>query len=342
MNKNIFEVVNTIGTSSFSGLIIAILFHIVLIASIILFFISIAQHLSEHKVIEMAIAKAKKDIIEQDKLKNEEYRRQFELEGTIDEKKQKDHYRRISKLLADSGIKQRIPGITPITFMIFLTLIAITVTIIGAVTTKNVVSTIVCFIVTFVVAKFYLELQISRNYKQLEKEAVKFINLLRNNSHIEGSLGEMFGRTIPYISGGLKLSVEKFYYEVKSTGDINASLEHLCERTSYRKLREFFEAIKICSSHNEDYELVIEEASASLSSFISYRQEIAEIKKSNLIDILIITGAGVIMLVEIKGMLTDIDVVYYITKTLIGQAICIAMAILTLTGIYQLIKSDES
>ena len=320
--------------------VVAILLHIGIGVAIVSFIYTIANYLRVHNTFAKIAAKVKHDIKEQDRLKNEEYKRQFEMEGATEDKK-RDSYKKTAKILQDSGIKARIPEITPTVFMIIVATICVTSGIVGFFITKNVFLSLAFAVGAYVIIRFYLEIQISRNYRQLESEAIKFVNLLRNNSHIESSLGEMLGRTIPYISGNLKASVEKCYYEIKSTGNVVLSLEHLCQRTSYRKLREVFEALKMCATHSEDYEQVIDEASDSLASYIEYRNEVASLKKNNLIDLLFITGAGLLILIEMKTMLTDIDVEYYLFRTLIGQVLCIVLAVITVLGLFQFVKSDE-
>lgn len=340
MIRNIGKIFHLVSGESQAMGYVAILLHIVVCIAIGFFVYAIVHYLKVHKTFEKFLARVKHDIAEQERLKTEEYKRQFEMEGATDDKKS-DFYKKITKLLQDSGIKDRIPEMTPIVFVILTILICIAGGILGFFMTQSALLGLVSCGVIAILIRFYIEIQISKNYRQLESESIKFINLLRNNSHIEGSLGEMLGRTIPYLSGGLKVSIEKCYYEIKSSGNVVIALENLCQRTSYRKLREVFEALKMCATHNEDYEQVIDEASASLSAFIEYREEIATLKKNNLIDLLIITAAGLLIIYEMKSMLTDIDVVYYIFHTFIGQVFCIALIVITLLGLYQFIKSDE-
>lgn len=334
--EKIISILN--GFSKYESIFI-ICIHLVLIIALVLLSLYFFKYLSVHKVLEKFIARIKNDIHTQERLKNEEYQKQFELEGATEDKK--DTYKKTSRMLNDSGLKTRIPEITPVSFYIIVGIICIAVFSLGMILTKSFVVAIVLAAASIVAIKFYIELLIAQNYRQMEKEAIKFINLLRNNSHIDGSIGEMLGRTIPYISGNLKLSIEKCYYEIKSTGNVITSIEHLCERTSYRKLREVFDALKMCATHNEDYEQVIDEAASSLSSYIEYRGEVATIKKSNLIDLLVIAVAGFVIVFEMRGLLTDIDTTHYMFHTVIGQALCAGMVGITLLGVYRFIKNEE-
>lgn len=340
MIKNIAKIVSLTNDASTNMGYVAILLHLVICVAIGTFVYFAANYLRVHKTFEKLGARIKNDIAEQERLKAEEYKRQFELEGATDDEK-KDSYKRVTKMLQDSGLRDRIPELTPVTYMIVVASLCAIAVIVGGFVTKSFLMSLICGGVTFALIRFYMEILIAKNYRQMESESIKFVNLLRNNSHIESSLGEMLGRTVPYISGGLKLSVEKCYYEIKSTGNVVLALENLCQRTNYRKLREVFEALKMCATHNEDYEQVIDEASASLSSYIEYREETAALKKNNLIDLLIITGAGLLILFFLKSMLTDVDVPFYLFHTFIGQGLCAVLIIITLIGIFQFVKAEE-
>ena len=150
----------------------------------------------------------------------------------------------------------------------------------------------------------------------------------------------MFKATIPYISGQLRTNVDKCYYEISSTGNVAKALDDLCEKTQYKQLRNVFEAIKICSVHSEDYESVINEATESLSQYIEYRGKIANIKRSNLIDLSIIFGAGVLILFEMKSMLSNVTIQEVLLQRLPGQIGLGILAGVVIFGVYKTIKTS--
>lgn len=339
MFDKLSHLVNAITVSGTKGTVIAIIFHIALLAAIGTCVFLLGIYLDRHNTIQKIIAKIKNDFEEQDRLKTAEYKKRFELEGHTDDEKT-DKRRRLEQKLYDSGIKQNVPEITPLSFMITVFLLCVVVAVVGYFVTDSILTAIICGIMAGILVVLYMEAMIAKNYRKIEIEAIKFVNLMRNYSHIEQSVGEMFGRTIPYLEGSLRLSVEQCYYEIKSSGNLVMALENLEGRTSYTKLREFFSALKTCATHNEDYELIIDEASDALKTHVKYRDKITTIKKNNLIDLLVITAAGFLMLFAMRGLLSDIDVFYYMFRTAIGQIIVGAIAIITILGLYQFVKTD--
>lgn len=298
----------------------------------------IVSHAQEHHIIKKLFAKFKANIKEQERLREAEYKKQFEMEGHFETK---NRMQRLNRKLIDSGISVLHPEVTPEVFTIIVTLSCVLVGFFLQYTYHAFLTTLIGIIVTICAWVFLLELLITNNINQLEKETIRFVNLLKNVSHTENSLAEMLARTIPYTSNPLRTSIERCYYEIKTTGDTSMALQHLCDRTSYKKLNEVFEALRVCSTHNEDYESVINESNESVTAFISYRKEIKQIKQSNIIDILIMGGAGLLIIFEMKTMLTNIDVMYYLFETVIGQVMFIALILILAYSLYSVVKTDD-
>lgn len=305
----------------------------VILFAVVLF---IVQYEYKHNRIAAIKAKIKADMQEQERLRNEEYKKQFELEGETDKK---TRMQKLMKMLVDSGLKERFPELTGELFLLFYGIIVAAVGVVGFALTRSFVFTLIFVIVAAVAVYVTIELKISSNYAATEREIIKFVNLLENVSHTEGNIAEMLGRTVPYISEPLKSSVEKCYFEIKSTGDVSAALSHLTERTNHKKLREVFNSLRICALHNEDYEEVIAEERESIRMYIAYRKERQQIKRSSLIDMAIMGVAGVAIVYALSTMVDNCS--YLVFHTFAGQGI-LAVIIGTLVyGIWITVKQDR-
>lgn len=312
--------------------------NVIVFIALFVFVFSLGEYWSDHKVIQKIIAKFRADAKEQERLREEEYRKQFEMEGRFESK---DNMLKLNRKLVNSGLKDKFPELQPETFLLFcvlgigtavITMMLLKIPPVGILTTG--------ILLTLGIV-FFLEGMESINTARIEKETIKFVNLLKNNSHTGESITEILGRTIPYISGPLKASVERCYYEIKSTGNVAGALQKLADRTNYKKLREIFEALYICSTHNEDYENVISETNLSVEQYIAFRKETREIKQNNLTEMIIIGAVGIFILYMMKSMLTSIDVWYYIFKTNVGITVITGMAGILLFGIYKAVKNEE-
>lgn len=312
--------------------------NVLFLIALIVFILSVAKYWVDHKVVQKFVAKIKADAKEQERLREEEYQKQFEMEGRFESK---DRMLRLNRKLVDSGLKEKFPELQPEIFLLFCVLTVGMIMVVFSLLDFPTMGVFILGLLVSLIIVFTLESMVSINTARIEKETVKFVNLLKNNSHMGGSIAEMLGRTIPYISGPLKMSVERCYYEIKSTGDTSMALQNLVDRTSYKKLKEVFDALRVCSTHNEDYEGVINEANVSIGQYISFRRETRQIKQSNLIEMIFMGAIGIFIVFEMRGMLPDVDVSYYMFRTTTGIVIIAGMVITLLYGIYKAIKNEE-
>jgi len=316
----------------------ALILNVVFAIAVAVFAFNIVKYLQEHQVFRKILAKLKSDLKEQERLREEEYKKQLEQEGQF---VSKSKMQRLNKKLIKSGIQMSHPEITAEIFTLIIVATCVIVAFVLYFTENKLMTIIIGTAITVFLWMFTLEVLIARNQTSLEKETIKFVNLLKNFSHTEGSIAEMLGRTIPYISNPLKASVERCYYEIKTTGDTSLALQRLYDRTSYKKLQEVFDALRVCSTHNEDYEQVIDESYRNVDSYIASRKELKQIKISNIIDILVMGAMGIVVIFEMQSMLVDIDVNYYLFETLLGQAGLTAMGVILAYSIYNVIRDEE-
>lgn len=315
-----------------------LLVNVLVFIALFAFVFGLVTYLKDHNVFRNFVAKVLSDAREQERLREEEYQKRFEMEGRFESK---DKMLGLNQKLIASGLKDKIPELQPGTFILFSVLAISTIAIIMSFMQLPAIGILITCGVFALCIVFLLESLVSINTARVEKETIKFINLLKNNSHMGGSVVEILGEAIPFLNGPLKSSVERCYYEIKSTGNVAGSLQKLSDRTNYKKLKEIFDSLRICSNHNEDYEGVIDEVNDSVEQYIEFRKETRQIKQNNLIEMIIMGGMGVFILYMIKDMLPDIDVMYYIFKTNIGMGIISIMCIILLFGIYKAVKNEE-
>ena len=332
MLKNIQNLFQTLQNYNTDYLYIHLLVFIAIFIAIYTFM----KYEASHNKLSLIKAKLEADIKKQQELREKEYKKQLMYEG---ETNKKTRIEKINKRLIDSGLKDKFPELTPELYLFYIGILAVTFGILVSALSHNTLMFFVVIVLTFVMAHVYTEFKIIKNYKSIERNVVKFINILENMSHSSEGLAEIFYKTIPYLSDPLKSSIEKCYYEIKSTGDINTSLQHLIDRTNYKNLKEIFSSFQICASHNEDYKTIIKENKESIRAYISYRKEREAIKKSALTDMIIIGVFGIIILVFMNGMVSNMYELLF--HNVIGISMLCAAAGVFIYGIWSTIKADR-
>ena len=107
--------------------------------------------------------------------------------------------------MIDSGLKDKFPELQPETFLLSCTRGIGLVVISMALLNLPPLGTLATGILLILVIVFALESLISANTARIEAETIKFVNLLKNNSHMGGSMGEILGRTSRFSSCPFKI-----------------------------------------------------------------------------------------------------------------------------------------
>lgn len=310
------------------------------VAAFVLTFIAVffvVSYMAKHRVLSNIAATIRSDIREKERLRKEEYEREFQLEGNF---KDKNRLRRIESKLVSSGIKRKFPELTPELFFLTVGLIAVAAGVIAYfVTERSIILTLSSAAATIAIINVLIEIKIGRNYNKTEEEIMLFVNLLENMSHSSGNITEMFAATIPYISEPLKSSVEKCYYEMRSTGNIEMSLKNLIDRTNHKQLKSVFESFRICAKRGARYDLIVQENKEAIANHIRYHKQKNQIKKNALAYICIMIAAGSVAIGLIAQMVEN--AYSYIFQTLVGQIIIGTIVVLALYGFWQVINSKE-
>ena len=169
-------------------------------AILVLFFVAaicLVNYAQAHDWFVKMSARLKANLAEQEKLREKEYKRRIEIEGEF---KEKNRMRKITEKLVDCGLKEKYPEITAELFLTAVFSIAVTAIGFVYIFTKSAVFSIACGMVSVLLVYIWLEVKITKNYNAIEKEILKFINILENMSYSEGNIAEMLGGTVPGVN----------------------------------------------------------------------------------------------------------------------------------------------
>lgn len=309
---------------------------VVLFVLVIIAVLMVSKYMIKHNVVKRQIAKLTSDLATQERLREDEYKQVFEMEGEFIEK---SRMRRLTRALEQSGIKKTYPEMSAELFVVLVSGLCLIAGLgVGLIFNSSLYGLIAATVV-LVTIYLYVTIMISKNQKALERDALKFVNLLENMSHTEQSIAEMLGKCIPYLNDPLKSSIEKCYYDIKTTGDIEGALTRLADRTDYKQLRDVFNYLRVCSSHNENYAEIIQDNREIIRMHLAFEKEKRSIKKSALTDMGIIGFAG-ILIVYITAQMVD-NVQDLLFHNIIGEVILVGIGASLLYGIYTIIKQDK-
>lgn len=327
--ETLFNVINEFSVT-------ALCFNLFLLASLFIFVYEVIKYETKNKTLEKLNTNIKSNFKEKELSLLKEFDETLNQEGNFTDK---NKTRKLLKLLNDSGLRIHFPELSVGMFITLIISLCLLSGIIGFMLSKSFTVGIICVAAAVFIIFVLLETSKNRNNKTIEKELLKFVDILANVSRSEGNLAEMFGKTAPYLNEPLKSLVVQCYYEMKSSGNTTLALQHFSERANHKKLREIIGYLKICSQRNESYEEVIHETKESIRSYIAYRNERTEIKKIGLVDLLIMGVGGSIIVFALSTMITNINI--YLLHNIIGQILLSVALMILLYAFWIVIKAES-
>jgi Flp pilus assembly protein TadB len=309
------------------------------IALAIVFIISaffFVSYLFNHHWFSMKFAKLQANIDKQRKIREEEYKQRYLLEG---ETEQEGVLSKVDSLILDAGLKDRYPELNAENFIFLIVGITVILSTIIGFWMHNSLIGFVNFCVILAFTFIYLEVKAIKNYINIENQLLKFMNALDNMSSLENTIGEMLGRTVPYLSEPLRVPVEQCYYEIKSGVPVDESLKRLSTKVNHKKFRAIINSLRICAMHNENYAEVIEENKTDVKEYVSFKRQMRNIRKNFLgeIGILAVAGCGIMY---VLSMIVE-DIWNSIFGTIVGRAILVYLGVVILVGIISTIRKDR-
>ena len=290
----------------------------------------------QHRSIYTLNQNIKQSFLDKEKSLKQEFEEIKEKDGNFTDKNKS---RKITKLLNDSGLKIKFPELTAEMFVILLLAIAILVCFISFMVTKSILVTVITTIASIFLVLLYLEQRKTKINKSIERDLLKFIDLLVNMSRTEKNLAEMFKGSAQYLDGPLKSLVIQSYYEMVSTGNTIKALQNFSDQANHSKLKEVLNYLLICSQKNESYEEVMFEIKESIRTYIAYNKSKEEIKKSGLVDLLIMGIGGCIIVFALSSMIPNTFV--YLFHTMVGQLLLIMSSVVLIFAIWSIYKTED-
>lgn len=310
--------------------------------NILLFFVlifivyQIYSYEKTNKVLYSFNQNIKKGFLEREAFLKKEYEDLQKKSGNFEDK---NKMRKLSKLLYDSGLKTKHPELTPSMFIIISICLMTFVSSIVFLFTRSLITTALAPFATFLVIFLILDAKKNRLNKIIEKDLMKFIDLLANMSKTEGNLTEMLGATVQYLNDPLRTMVTQCYYEMKSTGNARKALKEFSEKANHRKLKEIIGYLSICSSKNESYEEIILESKESVRTYIAYKNEKDQIKKSSFFDLLVMGLGGALIVMALSSMIPNaFDLLFH---NIIGQILLSVCGIILLYSIWSIMRTED-
>lgn len=239
----------------------------------------------------------------------------------------------IDLILEQSGIKKYIPSVNA---ELYILSVGVTAVIVFAVCCAaggwliGLAGMLAAITVAYVVPQILAE----NNYKNTEKDILQFVNLVGSYSATSNNIITIFGNMYLYLNDPLKSAVKMCYDEAQMTGDISSALLHLEARINHPLFKMTIRNIEISSRHEANYSEIIAAIREIIREYIRNQEEVKAMISSARGQLIILLGAGAVIMYMVNGLLDGVDLFNTLTTTLPGQLILGALAVVIAICVY--------
>ncbi len=232
----------------------------------------------------------------------------------------------LEQKLTYSGLRTRFPGLTA-EWWILGNLVAAAVlfpavSLAGGMKTAA-AAVLTCFSLEWYVLKKLREL----NLRRTERNLTRLLDFLGNYSVAAGEITGIFSQISRYMEEPVRSALDTCFYEAMTSGDAGTALLAMAERVEHVKFKELARNMEISIRYCADFSAMVESSRRSLREYLRAAQERKGMRREAMINLALLGGMSAAVLFMV-GRLTGIDMVFLLTKTLIGQA---GLGILILT-----------
>lgn len=247
-------------------------------------------------------------------------------EGNV---KDKSFINKIDLLIENSQIKKVVPINTEIYITLNIILVLLGFIIGNTLFNYWVISFFISILIVLILYSILYFMSIISNQK-VERETIKFINLVENFSDTNDDIVSIMGKVAAYLEEPLKSYVDDFYNEAMSTGDITRSFRHMEYKIQNERLKDIIRNLEICSRHQANYSEIIKANRSGLKVVLKSRQKIKAIvenaRTEMAICLFLCGGILAILNLFLSDMLGK-NIILSLTDTFVGSLIlfyCIA------------------
>ncbi len=228
---------------------------------------------------------------------------------------------KLDKTITYSNIRRYIPFLNSGVFIFSLVFFSSIALILGTVLSDLSVGVTLAVIIVLTYVSVVLFLS-NKNYKQVEKNIVSFMNLVENYSKTNNDLVAILGKVYPYLEEPLKSNVLEAYQLGKRTGNTDMALERLQNSVQHKYFREIIRNLTICSHYEANYEEIIEDSRSQLMEYLAGKEERAAMVRNARIELIILIATSAVVM-YLMGSFIGTNVIQALRGSFFGEVILI-------------------
>lgn len=222
----------------------------------------------------------------------------------------KDLMHKMDKLIEYSGLKNKFSFLsTEIILFTYITVFAVSI-IVSYIATKNVIYGIIfdiLFLITTIGTLIYLD---NKQYKDIKKQAIKFINIIQNFASTSNDIISILERTAGYMDDPLQSLLIRCVAEARNSGDREHALSKLQDSIQNEYFKELIRALRIGANYEANYFEIIEDSRSAVQQSLKFEEEKESIRNTGrfeMISLLVVGALCIYLGVDAAGSaITDL------------------------------------
>lgn len=238
-----------------------------------------------------------------DTLDNASRRRMHEKRANLRLMSKHDGYfHRIEQRLVYSGLSVRWPWLTPEIWILFQLLASAAGYFGTVVVLRNWLYGIACMIILQILRVLMENFMMSRNYRMVNENLLRFLDFLGNYSVTAGEVTGVLGQISRYMDEPLKSVLDTCCYEAQMTGDTGLALLSMAEKIEHPQFKELIRNLEFSLRYSADFTVFVGNSRRAVRDYMKSRQERKSMVKEALINMLILFGMSLIVLAAVEKL----------------------------------------
>ncbi len=239
-----------------------------------------------------------------------------------------------------SGIANKFPGVTVEIWLLMVMLSAAVVYMLSFAILKNLLHALLVMSAYVAVLALLESFLVIRNYKAVDDELLKFLNLLSNFSIANGEITSVFLQISKFLQEPLRTELEECYYEAHTSGDSKAALEVLEAKIEHPLFKEIVRNLIICIDYSANYKEVVSNSRKIVLDEQRARRERKAVANEAILNVLIISIMLFISL-NIVDRLVKVSIWVTLLQTTFGQISLAAVGLIYLIFAWKIWTVDR-
>lgn len=158
----------------------------------------------------------------------------------------------------------------------------------------------------------------SRNYRLVNDNLMKFLDFLGNYSITAGEVTGILNQISKYLDEPLRSVLDECYYEAQVSGDTSLALLAMAEKIEHPRFKELVRNMEVSVRYSADFTALVRNSRRAVREHMRTRQERKALVNEALINMLILVGMSVAILLSVEQLI-GISMQQLMLQTLPGR-----------------------